>query len=319
MKNKKKILVCGGTGFIGRNIVEFFSKLNDYEVHATHYKRNKFSNNNIKWYKVDLRNKNQVNKIINNFEIVFQAAATTSGARDIVNKPYIHVTDNAVMNSYIFRAAHENNIKHLIFFSCTVMYHSSNINLKEKDFDPSKDLQKKYYGVGHTKLYIEKLCNFYSSFGKTKYSVIRHSNIYGPYDKFDFEKSHFFGASISKIMQNDKVINIWGKGTEKRDFLYVDDLMFFLEKLINYQKLNFKLYNCSYGKAFSINQIIKKMIKISGKKLKIEYDLSAPTITSNMKISSKLAEKELNWTPKTHIDKGIQKTISWWKKNIKNV
>lgn len=319
MKNKKKILVCGGTGFIGSNIVEYFSKLKNYEVHATHNKRNKFGNNKIKWHKIDLRNKNEVNKIIKNFEIVFQAAATTSGAKDIVNKPYIHVTDNAIMNSYIIRAAHENNVKHLIFFSCTVMYHPSNRNLKEKDFDPSRDLQEKYFGVGHTKLYIEKLCRFYSLLGKTKYSVIRHSNIYGPFDKFDYEKSHFFGASISKIMQNDKVIKVWGKGTEKRDFLYVIDLMIFLKKLINYQKLNFKLYNCSYGKAFSINEIIKKMIKISGKKLKIEHDLSAPTITSNMKISSKLAEKELNWTPKTHIDVGIKNTISWWKKNIKNI
>ncbi len=319
MKNKKKILVCGGTGFIGRNIVEYFSKFKTYQVHATYYNRNRFYNKNIKWHKADLRNKNTVNKIIKNFDYVFQAAATTSGVRDIINKPYIHVTDNAIMNSYILRAAHENNVKHLIFFSCTVMYHSSNVNLKEKDFNPSRELQKKYYGVGHTKLYIEKLCNFYSSLGKTKYSVVRHSNIYGPHDKYDFKKSHFFGASISKVMQNDEVIKIWGRGSEKRDFLYVDDLIFFLKKLIHNQKKNFKLYNCSYGKSYSINQIIKKMINISGKKLKIEYDLSAPTIKSNMKISSKLAEKELIWSPKTNIDDGIKKTILWWKENIKKV
>ena len=62
-------------------------------------------------------------------------------------------------------------------------------------------------------------CNFYSSLGITKYTVIRHSNIYGPYDKFDLEKSHFMGATITKVL-TAKNIEVWGEGKESRDFVY---------------------------------------------------------------------------------------------------
>ena len=67
--------------------------------------------------------------------------------------------------------------------------------------------------------------------------VIRHSNIYGPYDKYDLDKSHVFGATITKVMTNkNNRIEVWGKGTERRDFLYVDDLVDFISLAIKKQK-----------------------------------------------------------------------------------
>ncbi len=313
----KKILICGGTGFIGANLVDYFSSKKQYEVHATFFKTKPAFLTSVKWHKADLRNEKTSNIITKGFDIVIQAAATTSGVKDIVNKPHIHVTDNAVMNSYLMRSAYENNVNHVIFFSCTVMYQSSNRNLKETDFNPSIELQKKYYGVGHTKLYIEKLCKFYSELGKTKYTVIRHSNIYGPHDKFDLLKSHFFGASVSKILTAKNEITIWGDGSEKRDFLYVSDLMNFVRIVIQNKKNNFDLYNCSYGKSFSVKEIINKMVKISKKKLSLNFDNSKPSIKSKMSISSNKAYKDLGWKPEIDIDKGINKTFKWWKDNFK--
>ena len=80
------------------------------------------------------------------------------------------------------------------------MYHSSDKPLSERQFNPSKSINTKYFGVGNTKLYIEKMCEFYSSISDIKFTIIRHSNIYGPFDKFDLEKSHFFGATITKVL-----------------------------------------------------------------------------------------------------------------------
>ena len=153
-------------------------------------------------------------------------AAVTSGAKDIIERPYIHVTDNAIMNSLLLQSAFENNVSHFIFPSCTVMYQSSNRPLKETDFDANKGLVSHYFGVGWTKVYIEKMCEFFSRLGKTKYTVFRHSNVFGPYDKFDLEKSHVFGATLTKIMTLEEKIVVWGDGTEKRDLIYVEDLIY---------------------------------------------------------------------------------------------
>ena len=85
------------------------------------------------------------------------------------------------------------------------------------------------------------MCNFYSSLGITKYTVIRHSNIYGPYDKFDLEKSHFMGATITKVLTAKKNIEVWGEGKESRDFVFIDDLVKFIEKSILFQKSFFEI------------------------------------------------------------------------------
>ena len=159
----------------------------------------------------------QVNIITKNIDIIIQAAATTSGAKTIISRPYEHVTDNAIMNSYLLRSSFENKIKHFIFFSCTVMYQSSNKSLKETDFDPRKELYSNYFGVGNTKLYVEKMCEFYSKISSTKFTCIRHSNVFGPFDKFDLNKSHFLGASITKVMKILIKILWYGVMEKKRE------------------------------------------------------------------------------------------------------
>ncbi len=318
MKNKKlNILICGATGFIGKNMLEHFSNKKNVKIFATYHKKNKFKKKKINWKKVDLCNKIQVHKTLKNIDIVIQAAASTSGSKDIVSKPQIHVTDNAIMNSYIMSSAFNRGVKHVIFFSCTVMYPNSHFPLKEDSVKLNNELEQKYFGVGHTKLYIEKICEFFGNLGKTKYTCIRHSNIYGPNDKFDLEKGHFFSSNLLKIVhaKNNK-ISIWGKGVEKRDLLYISDLTNFVDKTIKYQKAKFRIYNCTYGKSLKLIDIIKKMIKFYNRNIKIEHDLTKPTIPVNILVDSSRAKKELGWKPKVNIEKGIQKTIKWLKINI---
>ena len=315
----KKILICGATGFIGRNMVEHFLKRNDMEVIGVFNKRPKYDLPNLKWVKADLNNSVDVSRALDGIDIVIQAAATTSGSKDIVSRPYIHVTDNAVMNSLLFREAFEKKVKHVIFFSCTVMLQSSDKPQSEEDYDANTDLHPRYFGVGHTKLYMEKMCDFYSRIGETKYTVIRHTNIYGPHDKFDLERSHVFGATITKVLaaKNGK-ISVWGTGEEERDLLYVDDLNNFVESALEQQKTPYALYNCGYGSSISIKSLVNKIISISGKDLVIEHDLSQPTIKTSLSLNCSKAEKELGWMPKNSIDDGIAKTIIWWKDNIKD-
>jgi GDP-L-fucose synthase len=313
---KKKVLICGATGFIGRNITEQLSRRPDLEVHAVRFQRPEYHCPNVTWHQADLRRPEDIERVIQGVDIIIQAAATTSGSKDIVTRPAIHVTDNAVMNSYLFRSAFEHKIKHVIFFSCTVMYASSDEALKEIDFDANEELHPRYFGVGNTKLYIEKMCQFYAGISETKFTAIRHSNIYGSHDKFDLERSHVFGATITKVMNaTDKVV-VWGAGDEERDLLYIDDLVDFVEAAIAKQTVKFGLYNCGYGNAISIKNLVQTIVRLSGKDLAIEHDLSQPTIKTSLFLDCSLAKKELDWESKTSLETGITKTLAWWKANI---
>ncbi|HEV8014404.1 MAG TPA: NAD(P)-dependent oxidoreductase [Stellaceae bacterium] len=315
--SKKRVLVCGATGFIGRNITEALSLRTDVEVVAVFNRKATFDCPNVEWVHADLTNPQDVTRALQGIDVVVQAAATTSGAKDIVARPYIHVTDNAVMNSLLFRACYDAKIGHLIFFSCTVMYQSSGSALEELDFDAGCELYPQYFGVGWTKVYLEKMCEFYSRLGATKFTAIRHSNIYGPHDKFDLERSHVFGATVTKVMTaKDGKIVVWGSGEESRDLLYVDDLVKMVECAIERQSDRFALYNCGYGEAVSIRELVAKIIARSGRELKIEHDLSQPSIKTSLFLDCGKALRELGWRRAVSLDDGIARTLDWWRQNF---
>ncbi len=317
----KNVLVCGATGFIGRNMVEQLSRRADLRVTAVRFRRPEFtvegSLNHVRWIQADLRNSDDVARAVEGADIIVQAAATTSGAKDIVTRPYIHVTDNAVMNSYLLREAFEQKVKHFIFFSCTVMYPSSDTKLKESDWNGAMEIHPRYFGVANTKVYVEKMLEFFSRISEMKTTAIRHSNIYGPHDKFDLEHSHVFGATVTKALTAlDKVV-VWGTGEEERDLLHVDDLADFVSAVIDRQVHQHRIYNCGLGMKISIRDLVQKIVGASGKKLDIVHDTSQPTIKTSLYLDNTLATSELGWVPKVSLDDGIARTVAWWKTNVR--
>lgn len=311
----KRILVCGATGFVGRNMAEYFVNRGGCDLIGVYHKRPPFELPGMRWIQGDLTNAQDVDRCLDGVDILIQAAATTSGAKDILTRPYIHVTDNAVMNSLLFRAAFEKKMEHVIFFSCTVLYQSSDTPLKEEDFDAGQELVPAYFGGGWTKIYFEKMCEFFSRISTVKFTAIRHSNVYGPHDKFDLERSHFFGATITKVMtsQDGKLV-VWGAGEEKRDLLYVADLADCVARVIERQKTPFGLYNCGYGQAVAIKEITRKIVQQSGRALTIEHDLSKISIPTFLSLDCTKAEQELGWKVQTTLEEGIQLTLDWWKR-----
>jgi nucleoside-diphosphate-sugar epimerase len=248
--------------------------------------------------------------------ILIQAAATTSGIKDIFSKPQTHVTDNAVMNSYLFRLAHDIGLEHVVFFSCTVMLASNPLAQTEEEFDANARIHPRYFGAAWTKVYLEKMCEFYAQLGRCKFTAIRHSNIYGPHDKFDLETSHVFGATISKVMSASESVTIWGNGEETRDLLYVQDLVEMVNCVIEKQDVSFAIYNCGSGSPVSINDLVKKIIVESNKTLSLKYDMSMPSILNHLTLDCSKAKIHLGWTPKHSLDLGISKTVKWWQHNI---
>lgn len=317
MSSKKKIVVCGATGFIGRNMLEYYATQESYEVVGIYNIRPPFECNGVEWVHADLTNPKDVDRVVKAADILIQGAATTSGSKDIVTRPFIHVTDNAVMNSLLLRSAFEHKIDHFVFFSCTVMYQSNDIPLREDDYDASEEIHSRYFGVGATKVYIEKMCRFFSEIGNTRFTVIRHSNIYGPHDKFDLERSHVFGATVTKVgSATDGKIVVWGTGEESRDLLYVADLVDFVDAAITRQTTNYELYNCGLGKTIPIKDLVRKIVDCMRPGLAIEHDLSQPTIKTALSLDCSKAKTELGWTPQTSLDEGIAMTARWWEENI---
>ena len=316
---KQKVLICGATGFLGRNLLESFSKNDNYEVRAVWHKSTDLTDvyrDGVEWVHADLTKHHNVKDVFyGGVDIVLQYAGVTSGVKDIVSQPYIHVTDNAIMNSLLMREAFQNEIKHFVFPSCTLMYQSSDKLLREVDVDENDDIYEKYYGAGNTKLYLEKICKFYSSFGKTKFSVLRQSNIYGKYDKFDLEKSHVFAATIVKVVDALDSISVWGTGEEKRDLLYVDDLVECVHSVIEKQESNYELVNVGYGDAISVANLVRKIVDIYNKDIRIDYDESKPTVKTKLALDITKAKELFDWYPKTSLENGIRHTLNWYKQS----
>ncbi len=318
---KKKVLICGATGFIGRNLIEYFQNcLDEYEVWGTYHRQAPPETEPFKrqcrWVEADLTVAEDVTKVIQGKDVVIQAAATTSGANEIIHKPYHHVRDNAVMNSLIFRACHDFEIKQVVFFSCTIMYPQGTKPAREDDF--TGEIIDKYFGAGWTKVYAEKMCEFYSRLGKTKYTVIRHSNIYGPHDKFDLERSHVFGATIAKVMaapEGGRIV-VWGDGRDERDFLYVDDLTEFVVNILQLQTKPFELVNLGCGCSVSVRDLAEKIIQISGRKMSIEFDESKPSIGFKLVINVERVKRLYQWTARVPLEEGIEKTIRWYRSYV---
>lgn len=309
---KTTVLVCGSTGFIGRNIAEKLASREDMEVYGSHFSRDAPPIPGLKAVHLDLTNAQAVEAAVEGMDVIIQAAAVTSGSKDVVNRPHIHVTDNAIMNSLIFRAVHEHKVAHAVFFSCSIMYASSDRPLKESDFDASVEFYPSYFGAGWTKLYMEKMAEFYARLGRTKYTVIRHSNIYGPHDKFDLERSHVFGATMTKVLTcRDGKVVVWGPGTEKRDLLYVADLVDFVEKALQRQDSKYELVNVGKGQAVTVKDLVRKIIKISGRTgIVIEHDLSKPNISTSVTLDISRAREVFGWHPSTELEEGIRKTLA---------
>jgi nucleoside-diphosphate-sugar epimerase len=311
----RRVLVLGATGFIGRNVATWLAARGDYDVVAHRFQRPEWHDPRIEWVAADLTEAGAARTLLDGVDIVVHAAAVTSGMRDIVERPHIHVTDNTVMNARLFEAAHAAGVSHLLFFSCSVMYPSSDIPLAENGFTGT--VHPRYFAGAWTKLYAEKLAEFYAGQGRCKFTVLRHSNIYGPHDKYDLERSHMFGATVAKVMTtpNNEVV-VWGEGREARDLLHADDLMDAVERALDAPPANgFALYNVGLGMAYPVRDVVRRIIAASGRKLVMTFDASRPTLDFSLALDSGRISRTLGWKPRIDLDEGIRRTLAWYREH----
>src|SRR4051812_7750110 len=109
---KKKVLVCGATGFLGRNIAEALAQVDDYEITGTYLSRTPNPNPRIKFVKADLTDRATVEQVVAGKDVVLHYAAITTNFKDVLLRPHIHTTDNIIMTSLLIRTAHDMKVPH---------------------------------------------------------------------------------------------------------------------------------------------------------------------------------------------------------------
>ncbi len=311
----RKILVAGGAGFVGSNLVK---RLVDWGalVRATlHEKPAVCNDERVQYVKVDLRLSEDCKKVVEGIDYLFMCAANTSGAAVIDKTPLVHLTPNVIMNLAIMEAAYEAGVKKFLLISSNVVYPLTDFPVKESDV--TNEFFHKYFIAGWVKRFNELTCEMYATKIKKPMTtlVVRPANIYGEYDDFDWETSHVIPALIRKVVERHKPIEVWGDGTDIKEFIYIQD---FIDGLLSVmEKLeSFKPMNISAGHPCSVKDVLNILLKLDNyNDAEIHFDVTKPTMIPKRMIDASLARDLIGFQAKTSLEEGLQKTIAWYKDN----
>ena len=320
---KLRVLVCGASGFIGRNVFERLWDVDSVETVGTYFT----SPFGMALSEIgDARGINFLDGVLtqrffknNQFDVVVQCAAATAGS-GMKDHWLEYAEKNVQMNMNLLNASAKNGVKHFIFLSCSVMY-PPHLNRPVKEDDVVRnEIHPDYREGALAKLFIEDWCRVYASYSEMSSTIIRHSNIYGPHDKFNLKYSHVCAALITKAMTStDERLRIRGDGFEKRDLLYVSDLVDFVEDATVLPPVGrHAVFNVGSGVGVPVHNLARQIIAASGRELEIEYEPMFLSLNpASIVLDIGLAKSFTGWQPKISLDEGLKKTIEWYKENIK--
>ena len=314
-----RVLVAGGAGFVGANtIIRLLAE--GARVRASiHRKDPVIIDNRIDYVHGDLTRPEDCRKVVEGMDYVFMCAANTSGAAVIATTPLVHVTPNIVMNSQLLEAAYFARVKKFIWLSSNAAYPPSGDRPVKEDELFDGDPYETYFGVAWMKRYTEVLCRMYSQKLKNPMTtvVLRPSNIYGPFDDYEFETSHVMAALIRRVVERHDPFEVWGTGDDVRDWIYIDDfidaMMLAAQSIDTYNPLNIGL-----GEGHTVKEALQMMLEIDGfTKARVQFNTSRPSMIPIRLIDTSKAAAVLDFKARTGLREGIRKTIAWYRQNRK--
>lgn len=313
----KNVLVTGGSGFIGTHVVKRLAE-DGHRVRATYFsKAPRFEHPNVTSVQADLCSLDDCRAVSEGMDAMVMCAANTQGAAVIRSSPLSHVTPNMVMNSYMLDAAYNARMKKVLFLSTGAAYPETGDRAAVEDDMFRADPPDVYFGVAAMKRAIEMICRTYAEkiADPMQAIVVRPSNVYGPYDKFDFKTSHVTAALIRRVVERHDPIEVWGTGNDVRDLIYIDDFIDGLMLAFHVEDPFFTV-NISAGNKVTVREIIETAIKVDRfENAEVIYDPSKPTTIPFRLIDNTLARTRLAFSPKVTLEEGLSRTLEWYRAN----
>ena len=312
-KKMEKIVVTGGNGFLGKNVIRLL-KSQKYETFSVSRKEG-----------IDITNyslfKDHLQKI--NPDIVVHCAAHVGGIAYNKLHPVKVFEDNTILSLNIVRVCNELKINKLINIMPNCTYPGDMELYEEKKWwDGAMHPSVLTYGLPRKMLW--GACFAYCQINKDFKPIhLIFPNMYGPEDHFEIIRSHALGALISKIVdakeQNRKQVEIWGTGKPIREWLYVKDgaeaILKTMQHLDKFEPN--EIMNIGVTKGISILDLAKLIKEITGWKGEFVLQPEKPDGAMKKILDSGKMKKKLGWAPETELKKGIKKTIDWYIKHKK--
>jgi len=312
--NNKNVLVTGAAGISGHSMVK---RLLDEgsNVRATVYNTRKLNlpeHKNLEVIKADLDSHDTCLEITKDMDVVFNFVAFIRGAKGQIENQVDLVRNNTVPTINMLDACVKSKVDKVGFIGSSTIYPDVDYPVKEEEGFVDNP-HPSYMGVAWMKRYSEIICKHFNDISYTDFGIIRTTAMYGPYDNFN-ENGHVIPQLIMKADKQMNPFEIWGDGSQVRDFVYVDDVIDAL-LLVTDKHANGEPFNVATGIPTTVTQLVETITDIYGYKPEFKYDLTKPTQIPKRVVDVSKISDELNWTSKHSLRDGLQKTIQWYKEN----
>lgn len=302
------ILVTGATGFLGKRVCNLLD-LKKIEYYPTSYSLG-----------TDLRDENQTNQLFNNVrpDYVLNCASYVGGIQFGIKHEGELFRNNSLMITNLFEACRKYNVKRLINPISNCVYPSKAMLFREDEiWDGALHNSVFVYGMMRKMSYVASYA-YKNQYNLDTINLIL-SNMYGPEDHFEEERSHALGALVMKFVNardnNLDSVEVWGTGDPVREWLFVDDGAEAMIRAINIDSHQEPI-NIGLGRGISIKDLalmIKKIVQYNGE---IVFNTSKIDGAPYKTVDGSLGYKLLNWKPNKNFEEGVKETVEWYEKNV---
>lgn len=308
MQKSEKIFVAGHRGMVGSALIRGLETAGFTKL----LKRDRSE--------LDLGDSAAVTKFFQNEkpEVVIFAAAKVGGIKANNEQPVEFLLENLRVQNNVIAAAHESGVRKFLFLGSSCIYPKLAPQPIPESALLSGPLEPTNEAYAIAKIAGVKLCQAFSREYGANFISAMPTNLYGPNDNFDLETSHVLAALLRKAYEAKKSsareLVVWGTGTPRREFLYVDDCasacLFLLEKYDSPE-----IINVGCGEDISIHELAELICDVVGFDGELSWDKTKPDGTPRKLLDlSKL--RGLGWTPTIPLRDGIAQTYEWFLKNV---
>jgi nucleoside-diphosphate-sugar epimerase len=320
VKGKPRILVTGAGGFIGHHLVHRL-KSDGFWVRGVDIKAAEFEVSSADEFQLlDLRLWEDCRKATQNVDQVYNLAADMGGIGYITANHADISRNNILINTHMLEASRQNGATRFLFSSSACIYPQYKQNnadvtpLKEADAIPADPEP----GYGWEKLFAEELCRYYKKDYGFQTRIVRFHNVYGPLGTYEGGKEKAPAAISRKVALADDGgdIEVWGDGEQTRSFMYIDDCV---EGLVRLMASDYaEPLNLGTDRLVTINQLIDLVSEVAGKRLKKRHDLSKPQGVRGRNSDNTLLNSVLGWQPGISLEEGLKTTYRWIEAELVN-